>query len=54
MNEELRAQMMEELLRLLREAISSGKVVVKAWPSLGSVNIDNLPEDAVKLLAALA
>ena len=54
MNEELRAQMMEELLRLLREAISSGKVAVKAWPSLGTAHISGLSEDAVKLLAALA
>lgn len=54
MNEELRAQMMEELLRLLREALSSGEVSVKGFPGLGTAHIDGLSKDAVKLLMALA
>ena len=53
MNEELRAQMVEEAVRLLREAITSGKAVIKGWPRLGDLEIDGLTEDVVKLFMAL-
>lgn len=53
MDESLRAQMVEEAIRLLREAITSGKAVIKGWPRLGGLEIEGLTEDAVKLFMAL-
>ena len=54
MNEALRAQILEEALRLLREAFSSGEAHVKGWPTLGSLQIERVPEDAVKLFMAIS
>lgn len=53
MPENLRAQILEEALKELREAFASGKVKVKGWPAIGSVSFDHLPESAVKLFMAL-
>ena len=53
-DDELRARMLDEAIHMLRSAFAERQVVVKGYPSIGSLSFDHLPEAAVKLFMALS